>query len=105
MACGKPQLAALCNNSEDCDGDGLICEPIGASAQGQCTRRCQNSEQCDEAFGEGECVVVCKLNCEADADCPAGTDCILESCRAPCESDADCASGAECSYGLCEVVG
>jgi len=105
MACGKPQLAALCDNAKDCgDDDGLVCQPIHLSVQGQCTRACQTDEQCDEAFGEGECVVTCKLSCETGADCPAGTDCFLDICRARCESDTDCVSTAKCSYGLCETV-
>lgn len=102
VACGKPQLAALCDSNEDCDGE--LCEPIGANVQGQCTRRCQSDDQCAEAFGEGECVVACKLNCGSDDECPSGTACIQEICRAACVSDADCVSEARCSYGLCEVV-
>ena len=101
VACGdKPQLAALCDDDDDCGG--FVCQPIGASAQGQCTRNCQSDERCEEAYGEGVCMVTCRLECSEDSDCPSPTECFQGLCLAMCSDDTDCIL-ATCNNGICEA--
>ena len=103
-----------CRDDSACDSRS-VCHPIGREGYGHCVRKCQGScgvvgpgYACEEVRENvSACVPNSRscdavLECEEDADCPAGRFCNLRrECQPGCVDDTGCPNGELCQGVRC----
>ncbi len=116
--------AVDCVAATDCPDDGLFCtgEPVclasntcgfsGNPCTGAASICLEATDECVECESNADCpagdtcedgVCVTPPECVTDADCPAGEVCDNGTCVTPpeCTTDDDCAAGQVCEDGVC----
>ncbi|MCA9538538.1 MAG: hypothetical protein KC620_06600 [Myxococcales bacterium] len=105
-----------CDEDNGCDPRST-CHPVGPEGLGHCLRRCQGScdvlgpgyECADIGGGTTACVPQSRqcdavVECEGDADCPAGRFCNdRQVCQPGCTDDRECANGLICQGLRCAM--